>query len=67
MFATQMYEKLTPQWASTLLGIVSLVMMPVPLVLRKYGPMLRARSRNAPTSPKETLAIVPEVTKEVSV
>ncbi|KAJ9094555.1 hypothetical protein QFC20_006870 [Naganishia adeliensis] len=48
LFATQMYEKLNPRWASTLLGFLALLMMPIPFVLIKYGPTLRARSKHAP-------------------
>ncbi|KAJ9104644.1 hypothetical protein QFC21_002142 [Naganishia friedmannii] len=48
LFATQMYETLNPRWASTLLGCLALVMAPIPFVLMKYGPTLRARSKHAP-------------------
>ena len=51
LFATQMYESLNPRWASTLLGFIALVMTPIPLVLFKFGPALRARSRYAPKRP----------------
>ena len=49
LFATQMFERLNPRWASTLLGILALLMAPIPIVLRKYGPRLRERSKFAPT------------------
>ncbi|TFK56979.1 MFS general substrate transporter [Heliocybe sulcata] len=49
LFATQMYDTLNPRWASTLLGLISVVMMPIPFVLIKFGPKLRERSRYAPT------------------
>ncbi|CAL1712914.1 unnamed protein product [Somion occarium] len=45
LFANQMYDKLSPRWASTLLAFISVVMAPIPFVLRKYGPALRRRSR----------------------
>lgn len=48
LFATQMYDKLTPRWASTLLGFLALIMMPIPLVLYKFGPKLRETSKFAP-------------------
>ncbi|TRM61103.1 major facilitator superfamily domain-containing protein [Schizophyllum amplum] len=48
LFATQMYDALNPRWATTLLGFIALVMVPIPLVLKKFGPTLRARSRYAP-------------------
>ncbi|GJE99509.1 MFS general substrate transporter [Phanerochaete sordida] len=51
LFAAQMYEALDPRWASTLLGLVALVMTPIPLVLFRYGPALRARSKYAPKRP----------------
>ncbi|KAH9926316.1 MFS general substrate transporter [Epithele typhae] len=49
LFATQMYETLNPRWASTLLGLLALVMTPIPFVLRRYGHHLRRRSKYAPT------------------
>src|SRR6267154_3743080 len=51
LFARQMFESLNPRWASTVLGIVAAVMIPIPIVLRRYGPYLRSRSRFAPTVP----------------
>ncbi|KAF9022968.1 MFS general substrate transporter [Hymenopellis radicata] len=59
LFATQMYNSLTPRWASTLIGFVALVMVPIPFVFVKYGATLRKKSRYAPfkdgpTPPVET-------------
>ena len=51
LFANQMYVKLNPRWASTLLGCIALLMMPIPFVLRKYGPIIRKKSKYAPTLP----------------
>lgn len=51
LFAGQMFETLNPRWASTLLGCVSIVLAPIPFILRKYGPILRRKSKYAPTSP----------------
>lgn len=51
LFATQMFEALNPRWASTLLGLVAVVMAPIPFILRKYGPTLRRKSKFAPTLP----------------
>jgi len=48
MFATQMYEKLGTQWASSLLGFIALVLAPIPIVLTIYGPTLRQRSKYSP-------------------
>ncbi|ODN83577.1 hypothetical protein L202_01692 [Cryptococcus amylolentus CBS 6039] len=45
LFATQMYKKLNVHWASSLLGFVALVCAPIPIVLIKFGPKLRARSK----------------------
>ena len=35
LFATQMYDTLNPRWASTLLGLIAVVMCPIPFVLIK--------------------------------
>ncbi|KAF2665679.1 putative bicyclomycin resistance protein [Microthyrium microscopicum] len=44
LFTTQMYNKLGIGWASSLLGFLSLVMIPIPFVLFKWGPQIRAKS-----------------------
>lgn len=49
LFANQMYNKLGAQWASSLLGFVALAMAPIPFVLSRYGPLLRVKSKYAPT------------------
>lgn len=49
LFATQMYNKLNPRWASTLLGFIALIMVPIPFVLFKFGPKVRRTSKYAPT------------------
>ena len=36
LFATQMYDALNPRWASTLIGCIALVMIPIPVVLKRY-------------------------------
>ncbi|KAG1825807.1 major facilitator superfamily domain-containing protein [Suillus subaureus] len=51
LFATQMYDRLGPEWASTLLGFIALIMMPIPFVLSRYGPILRFKSKYAPSGP----------------
>ncbi|KAH8102515.1 MFS general substrate transporter [Cristinia sonorae] len=48
LFANQMFDKLNPRWASTLLGCIALLMMPLPLVLKRYGPFLQRKSRFTP-------------------
>ncbi|KAK9367075.1 major facilitator superfamily domain-containing protein [Lipomyces kononenkoae] len=45
LFASQMYINMTPRWASTLLGFISLAMAPIPYLFYKYGPAIRARSK----------------------
>ncbi|KAI9889972.1 MAG: hypothetical protein M1814_004590 [Vezdaea aestivalis] len=45
-FATKaMYSKLGVNWASSLLGFISLVMSIVPFVFIKYGPSMREKSK----------------------
>jgi hypothetical protein len=44
-----MYTRLTPKWASTLLGCIAVLMAPIPFVLFFWGPKIRARSRVAQT------------------
>lgn len=38
------YQSLTIQWAGSLWGFISLLLLPIPWALFKYGPSLRARS-----------------------
>ena len=40
-----MYSNLGVDWAASLLGFVCLGFMPIPWILRRYGPNLRAHSR----------------------
>ncbi|CUS15359.1 unnamed protein product [Tuber aestivum] len=44
LFALPMYEALGIQWAGSLLGFISLLLLPVPWVLFKWGDMIRAKS-----------------------
>lgn len=39
-----MYARLTPQWAGTLLGLMEVVLIPIPFVFYKYGERIRAKS-----------------------
>lgn len=39
-----MYAALTPQWAGTLLGLMEVVLIPIPIVFYKFGDRIRARS-----------------------
>jgi hypothetical protein len=47
LFSQQMYEKLTPKYASTLLAAIACVLGVVPFVLIKYGDRIRSHSRAA--------------------
>jgi hypothetical protein len=44
LFTLQMYKSLDIWWATSLLAFVTVVLMPVPWVLFKYGKEIRARS-----------------------
>ncbi|RSL87252.1 hypothetical protein CEP52_015590 [Fusarium oligoseptatum] len=44
LFTIQMYQKLGIDWASSLLGFIAVALLPVPWVLFKYGPRIRAKS-----------------------
>ncbi|PMD30199.1 MFS general substrate transporter [Hyaloscypha variabilis F] len=44
LFTIQMYKGLGIGWATSLLGFVTVALMPVPWVLFKYGKQIRARS-----------------------
>lgn len=48
LFTLQMYHKLGIGWATSLLGFLSLLMLPIPWVLYSWGPALRARSAFKP-------------------
>jgi hypothetical protein len=45
LFTIQKYEKLGIGWATSLLGFISLAMVPIPWVLYKWGPQIRAASK----------------------
>lgn len=47
LFAVQMYEALGVGWATSLLGFVTLALMPLPWILLKYGPVIRTKSKYA--------------------
>ncbi|KAI0360521.1 MFS general substrate transporter [Trametes cingulata] len=52
LFSNKMFDVLNPHWASTLVGCIALALVPIPLVLRRYGPALRAKSRYMRPSPQ---------------
>ncbi|KAE8838398.1 hypothetical protein PTNB73_03586 [Pyrenophora teres f. teres] len=45
LFTVQMYEALGIGWATSLLGFLALVMIPIPFLFFKYGPIIRAKSK----------------------
>ncbi|OAQ70951.2 bicyclomycin resistance protein [Pochonia chlamydosporia 170] len=45
LFTIQMYQNLGIDWACSLLGFVALLLLPIPWVLFKYGPKIRAKSK----------------------
>ncbi|KAL4974710.1 major facilitator superfamily domain-containing protein [Aspergillus desertorum] len=48
LFARQLFTNLGAQWAGTLLGCLSFIMIPIPLAFMKSGPGLRKRNKFAP-------------------
>lgn len=49
LFITQMYRTLGVGWASSLLGFISLTLVPIPYVFYAYGLRLRKNTRYAKT------------------
>jgi hypothetical protein len=47
LFMQQMYRKLGVGWATSLFGFISLLLLPIPWMLMRWGPELRRRSRYA--------------------
>lgn len=48
LFAVQMYHKLGVDWASSLLGFLSIAMIPIPILFYFYGAKIRAMSKFTP-------------------
>lgn len=48
LFATQMYHNLGVNWASSLLGFLSIAMIPIPICFFFFGAKIRAMSRYTP-------------------
>ena len=44
LFTVQMYKRLGIAWATSLFGFLSLLMLPIPWILFKYGKQIRAKS-----------------------
>ncbi|KAF8958850.1 major facilitator superfamily domain-containing protein [Flammula alnicola] len=66
LFASNMYDKLGPRWASSLLGFFAVALIPIPFVLinlniTRYGPTLRRKSKFAPTSMPPLITSVDKV------
>lgn len=49
LFATQMFHNLGVPWASSLLGFLTVTMIPVPILFYIYGKKIRAMSKYSPT------------------
>lgn len=45
LFTFQMYQRLGVGWATSLLGFISVAMLPIPWLFYKYGPRIRAKSQ----------------------
>ncbi|KAJ5893702.1 MFS general substrate transporter [Penicillium taxi] len=50
LFSRQMFEGMGVQWASTLLGCVAAVLVPIPIAFLLFGKRLRMKSKFAPIS-----------------
>lgn len=48
LFATQMYRNLGVDWASSVLGFITVAMIPIPILFFFYGARIRAMSRFTP-------------------
>lgn len=48
LFSRQMFNGMGIQWASTLLGCVAAILIPIPVMFLLFGKKLRARSKFAP-------------------
>lgn len=48
LFATQMYHKLGVDWASSLLGFITVLMIPIPVVFFIFGKRIRSLSKFSP-------------------
>ena len=51
LFAEQMFNGMGIDWASTLLGCIAAVLVPIPIWFYLYGHKLREKSKFAPTFP----------------
>lgn len=65
LFANKMYMALNPRWASTVLGLFAVICIPIPFVLMKFGPTLRAKSRYSHKRPAPPPPAIKENDSEV--
>jgi MFS transporter, DHA1 family, multidrug resistance protein len=49
LFAPSIYHSLGVPWATSLLGFLSILFLPVPFLFYKYGARIRGRSKFTPT------------------
>lgn len=47
LFGLAMYHKLGDQWATSLLALLTVAMVPFPIIFFKYGKQIRGKSRFA--------------------
>jgi multidrug resistance protein len=52
LFTPHMYRKLGPHWASSIPAFLAVLCMPAPFLFYKYGPSIRARSKQSAESEK---------------
>lgn len=45
LFSKQMFENMKIKWASTMIGCIAAVLIPVPFLFYRYGPALRRKSQ----------------------
>ncbi|KAI0711323.1 major facilitator superfamily domain-containing protein [Earliella scabrosa] len=45
VYSVQLFRTLSPRWIMTLVGCVGVAIVPIPILLRRFGPALRAKSR----------------------
>ncbi|RPA78651.1 MFS general substrate transporter [Ascobolus immersus RN42] len=45
LFTVNMYKNLGVPWATSIFGFISIALMPIPWVFKKWGPRIRARSK----------------------
>lgn len=60
LFATYMFNGMGIQWASTLLGCVAAVLVPIPVIFYIYGAKIRSKSKIAPSFSPQARAESPE-------